>query len=203
MRTILIKNRLGGAVAMLLWITRTFALSTLAFCALARASLVYDFNIGADGGIDAFSFSFTVPSFVGEGQSPAFAPFTDTDGTHTWTLINDLTGHTTGVPSGCFMFDNGGTSSLQPPCGVGVFAPPDGALFLTLGVGVPLPTATGVYTLSGSGLFNFAGGQGTLDTSPVGTLDVTGASVPEPRTSIGLFSIAVATLAWKLRKQLA
>jgi hypothetical protein len=101
------------------------------------------------------------------------------------------------------MFDNGGTSSLQPPCGVSVFAPPDGALFLTLGVGVPLPTATGVYTLSGSGLFNFAGGQGTLDTSPVGTLDVTGASVPEPRTSIGLFSIAVATLAWKLRKQLA
>jgi hypothetical protein len=91
----------------------------------------------------------------------------------------------------------------NPSCGVSVFAPPDGALFLTLGVGVPLPTATGVYTLSGSGLFNFAGGQGTLDTSPVGTLDVTGASVPEPRTSIGLFSIALATLAWKLRKQLA
>ena len=188
---------------MLVWVTRTFAISTLAFCGLARASLVYDFNIGAAGGIDAFSFSFTAPSFVGEGQSPAFAPFTVTDGTHTWTMINDLTGHTTGVPSGCFMFDNGGTSSLQSPCGVGVFAPPDGALDLVLGVGVPLPTATGVYSLSGSGLFDFAGEQGTLVTSPVGTLDITGTPVPEPRISIGLFSIAVATLGWKLRKRLA
>jgi hypothetical protein len=177
-------------------ITRTLALSTLAFCGLARASLVYDFNIGAAGGIDDFSFSFTVPSFVGEGQSPAFAPFTVTDGTHTWTMINDVTG------PGCFMFDNGGTSSLQPPCGIGVFAPPDGALSLAV-VGGPLPTATGVYTLFGSGLFDFAGGQGTLETSPVGTLDVTGAAVPEPRTSIGLFGIAVATLGWKQRKRLA
>src|SRR5260370_22535577 len=197
------RNRLCSTVAMLLWITRTFALSTLAFCGLARANLVYDFNIGAAGGIDAFSFSFTVPSFVGEGQSPAFDPFTVTDGTHRWTMINDLTGHTAGVPLGCFMFNNGGTSSLQPPCGVGVFAPPDGALALTLAVGVPLPTATGVSTLSGSGLFDFAGGQGTLHTSPVGTLDITGAPVSDPRTSIGLFSIAVATLGWKLRKRLA
>jgi hypothetical protein len=185
---------------MLSWVARTFALGALALCGSARASLVYDFHVGAAGGIDAFSFSFTVPSFVGEGQSPAFAPFTVTDGTHTWTMINDLTGHTAGVPSGCFMFDNGGTSSLQPPCGVGVFAPPDGALMLTLGVGVPLPTATGVYTLSGSGLFDFAGG--TLQTSPVGTLDITGAPVPEPRTCIGLFSIAVAALWWKQRKRL-
>jgi len=114
-------------------------------------------------------------------------------------MMNDLTGHTAGVPSGCFMFDSGGTSSLQPPCGVGVVAPPDGALSLALAV--PLPAATGVYALSGSGLFDFAGGS--LVTSPVGTLNITGAAVPEPRTSIGLFSIAVATLAWSLRKRLA
>jgi hypothetical protein len=38
---------------MLLWITRTFALSTLAFCGLAKGSLISDFNIGAAGGIDA------------------------------------------------------------------------------------------------------------------------------------------------------
>ena len=188
---------------MLSWVAKTVALCALALCGSARASLVYEFDIGAAGGIDAFSFSFTVPSFVGEGQSPAFAPFTVTDGTDTWTMINDLTGHTAGVPSGCFMFDNGGTSSLQPPCGVGVFAPPDGALTLALGVGVPLPTVTGAYTLSGSGLFDFAGGQGTLHTSPVGTLDISGAPVPEPCTSIGLFSIAVATLGWRLRNRFA
>jgi hypothetical protein len=183
---------------MLFWTTRALALSTLAFCGMARADFLYDFNISAAGGIDAFSFSFTVPAFVGEGQSPAFAPFNITDGTHTWTMINDLTGHTQGVPSGCFMFDNGGTSSLQPPCGVGVFAPPDGALTLALGVGVPLPAATGVYTLFGSGLFDFAGG--TLSTLPSGTLDVS--SVPEPQ-SIVLFSLAVAAFGWKLRKRLA
>jgi hypothetical protein len=97
--------------------------STLAFSGLARADLIYDFNIGAGGGIDAFSFFFTVPSFVAEGQSLAFAPFNVTDGTHVWTMINDLTGLTQGVPSGCFMFDNGGTSSLLPPCGVGVVCP--------------------------------------------------------------------------------
>ena len=183
------------------WVARTFALGALALCGVARANLVYDFDIGAAGGIDAFSFSFAVPSFVGEGQSPGFAPFTVTDGTHTWTMINDLTGHTSGVPSGCFMFNNGGTSSFAPPCGVGVFAPPDGALMLTLGVGVPLPTATGIYTLSGSGLFDFAGG--TLQTSPFGTLDITGVPVPEPCTRIGLFSITVAALRWKRRKRLA
>jgi hypothetical protein len=175
---------------------RALALSALAFCGLARADLIYDFNIGADGGIEAFSFSFTVPNFVGEGQSPAFAPFDVTDGTHVWTMINDLTGHTQGVPLGCFMFDNGGTSSLQPPCGVGVSAPPDGAL--TLALAVPLPTATGVYTLSGNGLFDFSGG--TLTTSLVGTLDIT--AVPEPSTSISFFGIAVALLGWKLRKRL-
>jgi hypothetical protein len=177
---------------MLLWAVRTFALITLACSGVARATLIYDFEIGAAGGINAFSFSLTVPSFVGEDQSPAFAPFNVTDGAHTWTMINDLTGHTPGVPSGCFMFDNGGTSSLQPPCGVGVFDPPDGALTLALAGGVPLPTATGVYTLSVSGIFDFAGG--TLQTQPLGTLNVS--SVPEPRTSISLFSIAIAALVW-------
>jgi hypothetical protein len=43
--------------------------------------------------------------------------------------------------------------------------------------------------------------RGTLQTQPLGTLNVS--SVPEPRTSIGLFSIAIAALGWKLRKRLA
>jgi hypothetical protein len=186
---------------MLLWAVRTVALIILAFSGVARASLVYDFKIGAADGIDAFSFSFTVPSFVGDGQSPAFASFSVTDGTHTWTMINDLTGHIFGGSSGCFMFDNGGTSSLQPPCGVGVFAPPDGALFLTLAGGVPLPTATGVYSLSGGGLFDFVGGAATLQTQPAGTLSVS--AVPEPGTGVGLLSIAAVALGWQLRKKLA
>jgi hypothetical protein len=51
-------------MAILLWATRTLPLGTLAFCGLARADLINDFNISAAGCIDAFSFSFTVPSFV-------------------------------------------------------------------------------------------------------------------------------------------
>jgi hypothetical protein len=84
---------------------------------------------------------------------------------------------------------------------VGVFAPPDGALTLTLGALAPLPTAAGTYSLLGSGLFDFLGG--TLQTSPVGTLDITGTPVPEPRSAIVLFSIALAALSWKRRKRLA
>jgi hypothetical protein len=174
----------------------------LALCGLAggaRANLIYDFNIGAAGPIHAFSFSFTVPSFVGVGQSPPFTPFTVTDGTHTWTMINDLTGLTGGVPSGCFMFDNGGSSNFNPPCGVDVLIPPDGAFYLITPF-MPLPTATGAYSLSGAGLFDYPGSS-TLVTSPSGTLDITSTSTPEP-ASIGLLSVAVGILAWGLRKRL-
>jgi hypothetical protein len=182
-------------------VTRILALSALAFCGMARASLVYNFNIGAAGGVQAFSFSFTVPSFVTGSQSPAFAPFTVTDGTHTWTMFNDLTGFTVGGMAACFMFDTGGTSSLQPPCGIGVFAPPDGALAVTLPPFTPFPTATGVYNLSGGGLFDFAAGSSSLQTSPVGTLVIT--STPEPRTSISLLCIVFTIFVAKLRKRLA
>lgn len=30
----------------------------------------------------------TVPTFAGEGENPAFTPFTVTDGTQMWTMIN-------------------------------------------------------------------------------------------------------------------
>ncbi len=186
---------------MRLWTLRTLALSMLVSCAAARASYIYDFNVHAADGIDAFSFSFTVPDFVADGQSPTFTPFSVTDGTHTWTMVNDLTGFTPGLPTACFAFDTGGTSSLQSQCAVGVFAPPDGALTLALGPGVLFPNATGVYALSGSGLFDFVGAQGTLITSPVGTLTIS--STPEPRGASILLGLAFLALAWKLRKRLA
>jgi hypothetical protein len=91
---------------------KTFALGALVLCALAGAahgSVLYQFNVTATGGIDPFSFSFTVPSFVTAGQSPAFTPFNVTDGTHTWTMINDLAA--IGAVS-CFLFDSGGRPIL-------------------------------------------------------------------------------------------
>lgn len=178
------------------------ALSALALCGLAgmaHANLIYDFNIGAASGLNAFSFSFTVPSFVGEGQSPAFTPFNVTDGTHTWTMIDDLTGHSSGVPPlGCFMFDNGGTSSFFPPCSVTVPGPTDGGLALLTNT-LSMPTATGAYSLSGGGALKYPGGL--LLPTFTGTLDITSTAVPEP-ASISLLGIAVATLGWKLRIRL-
>jgi hypothetical protein len=61
---------------------------------LARADLINDFNIGAAEGIDSFSFSFTVPAFVGEGKALALAHSTSPTANNVWTMINDLTGHT-------------------------------------------------------------------------------------------------------------
>src|SRR4051812_24021850 len=100
---------------MLPWVVRTFAIGALAFCGLARASLIYDFHVGAAGGIDAFSFSFTVPSFLGENQSPSFFPFTITDGIHTWKMVKDLTGLNPEFESGCFMFATE-YAFVLPPC---------------------------------------------------------------------------------------
>jgi hypothetical protein len=130
-------------------------LLTLAVCltgGIAHADFDYTFNVNASSPLDAFSFSFTVPTFVGNGATPAFTPFTVTDGTHSWTMTQDLV-----VPSlgeGCFMFGTVGTS-LSSGCGFIVPNAPDGGLYLEAS---QLPTATGIYGLSGSSIFDFAGG---------------------------------------------
>jgi hypothetical protein len=191
---------------------RKFTLPFVIGCGLltgvARANLTYDFNInpavgsslGAPGATNAFSFSFTVSNFVGDGQGLAFAPFDITDGTHTWTMINGLTGHISGTQFGCFMFDTGGNSSIQPPCGFGVGGPPDGGLLLVVGTpqaSQPLPTAVGFYPLWGAAVLDFSGSPSGLVLSPAGTLDVTGAAVPEPAT-LSLFGIVMAAVfLWK------
>jgi len=172
---------------------KSFALGALAICALAgtaHASTLYQFDVIATGGVDSFSFSFTVPSFVTTGQSPAFTPFNVTDGTHTWTMINDLAG--IGAVS-CFLFDTGGSSNINSTCGFGVGSAPDGSIELTISGG--LPTANGPYSISsGLGILDFSGGEDTPSLS--GTLTVTSESVPEP-TSIGLLGVGLAAIGWK------
>jgi len=163
-----------------------FALSVVAFCTLAgtaRADLLYQFSLNASDGIEAASFSFTVPTFVTAGESPAFTPFTLTDGTHTWTFVDDLAGSFGG--GGCFNFGTGGTAALFS-CGgsVAVFST-DAAFRLITSSG--LPTAPGVYSFAGVGIFEFPGGD--LDPSLTGTLDVTGTAVPVPAPGPGLPAI--------------
>jgi hypothetical protein len=92
-----------------------FALSLLAFCTLAgtaRADLLYQFSLNASEGIEASSFSLTVPTFVTAGESPEFTPFTLTDGTHTWTFVDDLAASSGGLT--CFLFGTGGRL-VSPP----------------------------------------------------------------------------------------
>ena len=158
------------------------ALSALPLVTLAgpaHADLLYQFDVhevggfgGATVGIQPFSFSFTVPTFVTAGQSPAFTPFTVTFGTHSYKMINDLAGTAFG-PTGCFLFGTGGTGVILPGCTISV-PTTDGDGTLQLDVPGGLPTATGMRTLGvsagffGTGVTNvIAGFGGTLDiTSP-------------------------------------
>ena len=181
-------KRLAGAV---------FALGLLVFCApaeTARADLLYQFSLSASEGIEASSFSFIVPTFVTAGESPAFNPFTLTDGTHTWTFVEDLAASSGGLT--CFLFGTGGTSRLLPTCGVGVDSPPDAAFALEL---LFLPITTGVQSLLGFGIFDFAGGQ--HNPAFAGTLTVTGSvSVPEPSPLICFLAVGGLLFGGKLLK---
>jgi len=178
------------------------ALSLFTLAGPAHADLLYQFDVHETTspliGFQPFSFSFTVPTFVTDGQSPAFTPFTMTFGTHSYKMINDLAGTAFG-PTGCFLFGTGGTGVILPGCTISV-PTTDGDGTLQLDVPGGLPTATGMRTLGvsagffGTGVTNvIAGFGGTLDITPV-------TPVPEPG-SVALLSLGVAAAGWKLRKR--
>jgi hypothetical protein len=99
------------------------------FAASARASQIYSFSFTPTSGpIESFGFSFTVPTFVTTGQSPAFTPITITDGTNSETLSLDFA-ETPGGYS-CFEFGTATDSTLNNGglCGV-EWGPPNGGVF--------------------------------------------------------------------------
>lgn len=182
------------------------SLTSLLTCCLAfvcHADVVYTFSYTATSGpVQDFSFSFTSPSFVTVGSSPAFTPFTLTDGVNNWTMTQDKVdlADPTGLNIGCFMF---GTPSAEldlggpPPFGPCSFIPHEGAFRFDINGG--LPSALGIYPAR-----DFIGGFDTpaglesiggplslvgLDTGTM-SLDITNASIPEP-TSLSLILIAV------------
>ena len=143
-------------------------------------------------------FSFTVPTFVTAGQSPAFTPFTVTIGTHSYKMINDLAGASPGT--GCFAFNTGGMNTVFPDCSVAAFGTQDGDGAFRLSLDA-LPTATGLQTLADFSGGAFGDGSVTPTTNFGGTLDITSVtSVPEP-TSLALLSLGVAAVGWRLRKR--
>jgi len=180
------------------------ALLIASFAGIAQADIFYEFNLNAstdpNNPLEAFSFSFTAPTFVGNGATPAFTPFTVTDGTHSWTMTEDSIGTANGI--NCFEFGTGlgGPNSVSLfPCTAVVFGI-GGEIGFASSV---LPTATGTYGLTpGFGsILLFAGGgdfpglTGTLTVSEV-------SGVPEPTSMLLLASILCA-VGWRVRRRAA
>jgi hypothetical protein len=186
-----------------LWLVILSFASAFAFS--GEASEVYTFEYTAvTGPVESFSFSFTAPTFVTVGSSPAFAPLTLTDGTNSWAITRDLVEleDPTGLNRGCFQFGTefAGLSTGQPPflgpCSFAVGGPgiSQGAFeFGTNG----LPMAPGIYTpVSFAGAFETPTGFEyiapiTATFEPSGTMMLTITSVvPEP-SSLGLVAVGV------------
>jgi hypothetical protein len=179
---------------------RTFLLTTLAVSltgGIAHANLLYQFSVNASSPLDAFSFSFTAPAFVGDGDTPAFTPFTVTDGTNSWTMTKD---QVTPVSGGgeCFEFGTDG-ATFTGTCGTGVGGPPNGAFALATLGGV-VPTATGTYGLFGGGAFDFGPIGQDISNNLTGSLAIS--DVPEP-TSILLLGSILGAVGWRLRRRAA
>src|SRR6266478_3487657 len=179
---------------------RTAGWSALVLLALAgtiHADPIYQISLDAAGGLSAFSFSFSAPTFVTAGQSLTFTPFTITDGTNTWQMVNGLAGSVVASNGtfGCLLFDTGGSSGIDSTCGfgVGIGSTSDAAFAIFMSGG--LPTSTGVDTIAGgTGFFNFSGGQRVP--SFTGTVNIT-STVPE-LPSIEMLGISLAVAAWRL-----
>ena len=100
------------------------ALASLLAAALpAQANLIYAFSYTAERGpIQSFSFSMLSPTFISPG-TPAFSPFTITDGSAVFAIQQDSVAISTGqflgsqliAPGdGCFSF--GSSGSVLSPC---------------------------------------------------------------------------------------
>jgi hypothetical protein len=173
---------------------------TLAVCitgGIAHADILYQFNVNVSSGpLDPFSFSFTAPTFVGDGDTPAFTPFTVTDGTNSWTMTKDeISPVPGGVPGDCFEFGTDGALLETVTCTTGT-----NAFLLEPTTGV-IPTATGTYGLSGGALFAVGGAGGLESSFLTGSLTIS--SVPEPTTSILLLGGILGAAGWRVRRRLA
>lgn len=175
----------------------------LGMATASQAAELYDFNyVAISGPIESFSFSFTTATFVTAGTSPAFAPFTVTDGNHTWTMTKDLVNNS---GSGCFTFGTPGSSEFLPCQSFGVARGSfDASWVMNF---TSLPSATGTYVpFFFGGDFGIGGDNSTsaerinslisdVQTPATGTFTLTITDVPEPSTflliAFGLFAVAL------------
>jgi hypothetical protein len=167
------------------------------FAASARADLIYSFSFTpTSGSIESFAFSFDVPTYVTTGQSPAFDPFTITDGTHSASITEDLAENITS--GSCFVFLTATGASDNSQCDINVG---DNGAAVQMKAAGGLPTTTGTFTYISAALL----GTGTEVEGVAGVteLTITNAplTTPEPSSWI-LMSTMLLAVAFVARKSM-
>jgi hypothetical protein len=162
--------------AMLLHRITLAILLTFSAAAARAGALTYDFTFTPTSGpVEAFEFSFVVPSFVTNGQSPAFTPFTITDGTNSATITQDLF---VSDLNSCFEFGTAVNASLGD-CTTAYSGAGGGTLYFT--ISTPPPAATGTYALGGIAGFTIPGNS---TDSSFGNVNLTISNTPEPGSAL-------------------
>jgi len=190
---------------------RLLKICVLAICiaSCCQAGVIYTFSYAAvRGPVHSFSFSFESPTFVTDLTSPAFTPFTVTDGANNWTFTKDLASvvDPSGLNIGCFVFGTqfagiGGPPPLFGPCSFSVGGPgvSEAAFEFLLNGGLPM--AAGVYPArSFSGAFDTPTGFefiGDINdpTNPTGNMVLSVS--PEPSSlSFMLVGVSFVLMSW-------
>ncbi len=145
--------------------------------------------------IDGFSLTFTVPTFVTTGQSPAFPTLSLNDGSNAADLTEDLVLNVSGVS--CFDYQTPTNATTNDECGQ-TWEAPDGGVFEATFASA-LPDTAGTYT--GYGIASFYSGIGGYNETE-GTVQLKVTSVPEPTAPIVLLATLL-LVAFVARKRIA
>lgn len=187
---------------------RFFSACLVGCCLVAgcQASELYTFSYAAaTGPIQSFSFSFTSPTFVADGESPAFIPFSVTDGAKSWAMTRDWV--MMNPPDGCFLFGTPKTDTIATaPCGMALGGDNSGGLLLDFYGG--LPSQSGIFPANPFfGVFTEPSGVHLMGPTAFGlasagyvTLTITDVVAPEP-SSLALMAIGFVAFAGILAKK--
>ena len=142
----------NAAGSMTLTITDAGIQQTAGCAVGSKCNVVYEFNYTAiNGPVKSFSFSFTSPTYLKDGDTPVIAEFTPTDGSNYWTFARgaaDVSNPATPFQQGCFMFGTsfaglGPLPTFGGSCGVGVGGPGTQAgVYISTSGGLPISPGT-------------------------------------------------------------